>query len=164
MVVEITGSTIVALTAVAVATIAAGAMIQAAQNYDTNAVTNVNVNVWDRYPLVDDLVWVDVSATYPGGGYLEFAGDINLCLVPDDEATNTCTLSGESPKPRCDDAGRNNTIHGCWSEEPAGSSQRVNYKGVLGVDLDGAPVQRDTPLGFVVRGLLHSSSGVVLVR
>lgn len=161
MVVEITGSTIIAITAVAVATLAGAAMIQAAQTYDTNSVSNININVWDRYPGSANLVWVDVSATYPGGGYLEFAGDIELCFVPDDGAT--CSLSGGTPLQRCDVGGLNNTRHGCWGEEPAGSGKRVTYQGVLGVD-QSIDIQRDAPLGYVVRSLLHSSSGVVLVR
>ena len=161
MVVEITGSTIVVFTAVAVASLAAAAMIQAAQTYDTNAVTNITIDVWDRFPAGTNLAWVDMSATYPGGGYLEFAGDLNLCFVPDDEATNTCTLSGNTPLPRCDQPGLDNTQHGCWREEVAGSATRVSYEGVVNT---GVPVQRDTPLGYVVRGLLHSSAGVVVVR
>ena len=159
MVVEIAGSTIIMVSAAAAAIIATAAMIEAASTYDTNAITNIGVNVWDRFPAGSHLAWVEVTMTYHGG-YLEVAGDIPLCLVPPDGATD-CPLSGRPPERRCDDATLNNTRHGCWSSRLAGSALQVRYEGVANVGVD---VDRGDPLGYVVSGLLHSSSGMVGVR
>lgn len=158
MVVEISGATIVAISAVVGSVVVAGAMIQAANTYDTNAVSNVAVNVWDRFPS-SNLAWVETTMTYPGGP-LELTGDVEICFVPP-EGVSTCPLSGLAPMQKCTDPGLDNTRHGCWSSKVAGASLLVRYEGQLNLGRD---VDRGDPLGFMVSSLLHSSSGTVAVR
>ena len=157
MVVEISGSMILMVSATAAAIIAAAAIIEAANTYDTNAITNFGITAWDRFGH-SNLTWVVITMTYPGGP-LEVTGDIDLCLVAPDGAT-TCP-SGESPEPNCEDMGLENRKHGCVEVSPAGSALKVRYEGVVNVGFD---VNNGNYLGFVVRGPLHSSSWVVSVR
>lgn len=158
MVVEISGSTLVVITAVVVSLTVAAAMIQAANTYDTNAVSNVAVNVWDRFPG-SNMVWVETTMTYPGGP-LEMTGDVEICFEPP-EGASACPLSGRTPEKKCDDPSLNNTLHGCWSSKLAGSALLVRYEGALNIGFD---VDRGDPLGYMVSSTLHSSSGTVGVR
>lgn len=157
MVAEVAGSTIVMVSAAAAAVMASAAMIQAAGTYDTNAVTNLAIYVWDRFGD-SDLAWVETTLTYRGG-HLEIAGDIPLCFVPP-EGHAVCPLSGEPPLTRCSTLTLN-TRHGCWDATQAGSALQVRYEGVVHIGFDAG---RGDPLGYVVSGPRHTSSGVVGVR
>ena len=147
MVVEVAGSTIVMVSAAAAAIVAAGAMIQAADTYDANAVANLSINVWDRF-AGSPLAWAEVTLTYPGGP-LEIAGDIRLCMVA------PCTAGTVIPE--C----TGGQLHGCWTSRPAGSSMQMRYEGVVQLPFDAG---RGDPLGYVVYSRGHSSAGTVLVR
>ena len=157
MVAEVAGSTIIMVSAAAAAVIASAAMIQAAGTYDANAVANLAIHVWDRFGD-SDMVWVETTLTYRGG-HLEIAGDIPLCFEPP-EGHAVCPLSGRPPLTRCA-ATSLNTIHGCWHTVRAGSALQVRYEGVAHT---GFNVVRGEPLGYVVSGPHHTSSGVVGVR
>ena len=157
MVAEVAGSTIVMVSAAAAAVIASAAMIQAAGTYDSNAVANLAVHAWDRFGD-SDMVWVEITLTYRGG-HLEIAGDIPLCFEPP-EGHAVCPLSGRPPLARCTAAALN-AMHGCWHTVQAGSALQVRYEGVVDAGFDAG---RGEPLGYVVSGPRHTSSGVVGVR
>ena len=142
--------------ALAAATTAAAVIIGAAGVYDTSSVSNLSVGVWDRFPGADT-VWAEASMTY-SGGYLEIAGDIDICFVPPDGMA-VCPLSGNAPAPRCVPA--NGTKFGCWESRPAGPDLQIRYAGPVGI---GFNADRGDSLGFMVAATHHSSSGTVGVR
>ena len=142
--------------AAAAAVAAAAVFMGMVSSYDTNAVSNLAVNAWDRFPG-SNMVWVEASMTY-SGGYLELAGDLDLCFVPPDGAA-ACPLSGDVPLPRCSPA--NGTKFGCWESRPAGPDLQIRYAGPVDVGFD---VDRGDPLGYMVAAASHSSSGTVGVR
>lgn len=108
MVVVVTGATMVTVGALAAVTAGAAVFIGAASTYDADSVSNLAVGVWDRFPGADT-VWVDASMTYLGG-YLEIAGDLDICFVPPDGMAS-CPPSGDVPVPQCTPS--NSTRFGC---------------------------------------------------
>lgn len=159
MVVEVASSTIVVAGATVAAFAAAAVIIATAGIFDAGDISNLSIQVWDRFGS-SDIVWVDMSLTYPGGP-LEITGDINRCLVPEPGAAR-CALTNEPPIPMCDAAvSINNTKHGCLSITQAGSAKRAAYEGVIDIGFDAG---RGDPLGYVVVGTRHSISGTVGVR
>ena len=158
MVVELTGSMLIMLSAGAAGIVAAGVMIDAANTYGEYAISNVGVEAWDRFGT-SHLVWIYVTMTYPGGP-LEFEGDINLCLETRDGGS-TCDYSGMMVVTDCASAPGNKTVHDCQSIQQAGSALQIQYEGVVNVGFD---AKRGDTLGYIIRGPLHSVSGVVEVR
>lgn len=156
MVVEVTGATIVMVGALAAATAAAAVFVGAAGTYDAGSVSNLAVGVWDRFPGAD-AVWVDISMTY-SGGYLEIAGDLDVCFVPPDGMVS-CPLSGDVPVPRC--APSDSTQFGCWESRPAGPDLQIRYVGPVDV---GFNADRGDSLGYMVAATHHSGAGTVGVR
>lgn len=133
------------VTAIAVSLAISAALIDAANTYDTNAITNLSIQAWDRFDS-SHMVWVEVVMTYPGGEPLYIDGDISLCL-----------LGCPTPKLECTDHAK----HGCWTKKQAGSALQVRYEGVVDVGFDAS---RGDALGYVVYGPLHSTSGTVSVQ
>lgn len=158
MVAELSGSMVILSSAIGASFLVAAVLVDMANSYDTNVITNISINAWDRFGS-SDLVWVEVVMTYPGGP-LEISGDINLCFEPATAGGN-CEITNLPPKDNCGAAGLNNTKHGCWSVKKSGSANQFRYEGIVNVGFD---AERDDPLGYVVSSRLHDKSGTVGVR
>lgn len=158
MVAEISGSMVIVVSATAVSLAAAAVIVDTAGTFDTDVITNISVQAWDRFGTSDN-VWVEISMTYPGGP-LEISGDIDLCFVPPDGETR-CPITSQLPETKCDDPSNNNIKHNCWEIRRAGSANQLRYEGIIDVGID---TVRGDPLGYVVSSRLHDSSGAVGVR
>lgn len=159
MVVELSGSVIIMVTAAAVSLLAAGVILETTDTFNTDTITNISIQAWDRFGSGTDLIWAEVTMTYPGGP-LEISGDIELCFVPPEGAA-TCEITNKSPVWLCDAPANNNTRHDCWRIKTAGSANQLRFEGIVDVGFD---AKRGDPLGYVVSGHLHDSSGTVGVR
>ena len=157
MVAELSGSMVIVSIAIASAFLVGVAILDMADSFDSNTITNVSINVWDRFGA-SNMVWVEVVMTYPGGP-LEISGDINMCFVP--ESGTNCTITNKAAIKQCSDPSLQNTKHNCWGIKTVGSANQLRYEGALDIGFD---VQRHDPLGYVVSSSLHDKSGTVGVR
>lgn len=155
MVVEITGSVLIMVSAVAAALVAATVMYDSAAQYDEYSISNIGIEVWDRFGGGTNLTWAYITLTYPGG-HLEIDGDIRLCLEARDETTNECEYTRKPEVPHC-----GASKHNCSEWGAAGSDIQVQYEGVMDVGFD---AERGDMLGYVIYGPGHSYAGVVPVR
>lgn len=157
MVAEISGSTIIMISAIAVSLAAAAAMLDMVDTFEADTISNISIQVWDRFDA-SNYTWAEVTMTYPGGP-LEISGDIKLCFVPADGATK-CSITDIAPVPKCDTI-TSNQLHNCWSIKSVGSVDQLRFEGRIDLGFD---TSRGDPLGYVVSGHIHDKSGTVGVR
>ena len=111
MVAGVSGSTIIMVSA-AVSLFAAGVILETADTFNADTITNMSMHAWDRFGDSDS-VWVEVTMTHPGGP-LDISGDIVLCFVPPEGAAR-CEATNKTAVWRCDVPSNNNTRHDCLS-------------------------------------------------